>query len=74
MTLTFSISPAFDWNFFSIAAKSPFKNSTPRQPKTPDHQARARRDLLSTLECDRGCIVEGEFGMQAMMAMYPRDF
>ena len=35
---------------------------------------RARRDMLRDVLSDTTCVVDSEYGMQAMMAIHPRDF
>jgi len=63
--------------FFSFAGVFSRRRSAPKGEGT-DHQTVeatcGRREFLNRVMCENAGAIESEFGMQAMMSMYPREF
>lgn len=64
-------------NLFSFGGVFSRRRLAPKV-KSTDHQTVtatcARREFLNRVMCENAGAIEGEFGMQAMMSMYPREF
>ncbi|QMU59723.1 MAG: hypothetical protein GKR98_16985 [Boseongicola sp.] len=73
MTLTFNFLSLIEWPDLSKLRLPGRGHSGTSNGMDADciHQ---RREFLNRMMCENAGAVEGEFGMQAMMSQFPREF
>ena len=64
--------PAFRLTFAKLIRFVPAAHQTPQTEAHPEDKSDLRREYIERLMTADACI--GEFGVQALMGLYPRDF